>query len=231
LRQHDKYKQRSQRHKYLLHGLVYSLDVNSPYWSETHPRKRISYYRSRAKLDESHVFYNAKGIEAQLADIFRSITIREDARQQLRKELADWFETEANSNDELKKAETRLAKLERMERNLQRLVIEEGISFKDFKEHRSRIEAERARLRNTVDAIRQRQHLVKADFEITPQLATELDFLFDKGNFDERQLLCETVLKRLYVKEGSVTKVELNSPFALIASRACGSESVLNGGR
>jgi len=55
-------------------------------------------------------------------------------------------------------------------------------------------------------------------------------FKIDKGNFDERRLLCETVLKRLYVKEGKITKVELNLPFALIASRACGSESVLNVG-
>jgi hypothetical protein len=42
----------------------------------------------------------------------------------LRQELADWFETEAGSNEDLKKAEARLAKLERMEKNLQRLVIE-----------------------------------------------------------------------------------------------------------
>jgi len=121
--------------------------------------------------------------------------------------------------------------MEAMKKNLQQLVvIEEDISFKDFKEHRSRIEAERARLKNTVDAIRQRQHLVKADFEIALQLATELGFLFGKGNFDERRLLCETVLKRLYVEEGKVAKVELNSPFALIASRAGGSESVVYGG-
>ncbi len=59
------------------------------------------------------------------------------------------------------------------------------------------IEAERSRLKNTVDAIRQRQHLVKADFEVALQLATELDFLFEKGTFDERQLICETVLKNL----------------------------------
>ena len=67
-------------------------------------------------------------------------------------------------------------------------------------------------------------------YEIALQLATELDFLFNNGTFDERRLLCETVLKRLYVKEGKVTRVELNSPFALIASRARGSESVSNGG-
>ena len=118
-----------------------------------------------------------------------------------------------------------------MEKNLQQLVIEEEISFIDFKEHRSRIEAERARLNNTVDVIRQRQHLVKADFEIALQPATQLDFLFDKGNFDERRLLCETVLKRLYVKEGRIEKAEFNSPFALIASKAGSSESVNYGGR
>ncbi|MFC1940615.1 hypothetical protein ACFLXO_08055 [Chloroflexota bacterium] len=49
-------------------------------------------------------------------------------------------------------------------------------------------------------AIRQRQHLGKADFEIALQLAIQFDFLFDKGNHDERRLLCETVFKRLYVK-------------------------------
>ena len=117
-----------------------------------------------------------------------------------------------------------------MEKNRQRLVIEEQISFEDFKEHRSQIEAERAKLKNTVDAIRQRQHLVKADFEIALQLATELDFLYEKGTFDEKRLLCETVFKRLYVEEGKITKAELNAPFAIIAASAKGSESVLNGG-
>jgi len=35
LRRHDSYKQRTQRHKYLLRGLVYSLDADSPCWSQT----------------------------------------------------------------------------------------------------------------------------------------------------------------------------------------------------
>jgi len=65
-------------------------------------------------------------------------------------------------------------------------MLEEEISLDDFKHHRARIEAERAKLQNTVDVIRQRRHLIKADFEIALQLAIELDFLFEKGNFDER---------------------------------------------
>ena len=52
-----------------------------------------------------------------------------------------------------------------MEKNLQRLYIEEEISLADFKENRAQIEGERSRLRTTVDGIRQRQHLIKADFE------------------------------------------------------------------
>ncbi len=108
--------------------------------------------------------------------------------------------------------------------------MEEEISFANFREHRSQIEAERSKLRSTVDAIRQRQHLVKTDFKIALQLATKLDFLFDRGNSDEKRLLCETVYKRLYVREGQITKVELNAPFAIIAARAEGSESVTIGG-
>jgi len=118
----------------------------------------------RANGGENHVFCNTEDIESQLPDIFRSITITEDARQRMRKDLTDWFNAEANNSEELKRAEARLVKLGRMEQNLQRLAIEEEISFGDFKEHRSRIEAERARLRSTVDDIKQRQHLVKADF-------------------------------------------------------------------
>ena len=231
LRGHDKHKQRTQRYKYLLRGLVYSLEADSPCWSETHQRKGISYYRSRSRGNQSQVFYNTRVIEEQLPDVFHSITISEDIRQAMRQGLAEWFDSEVGTNEELKTAEARLGKLRTMEKNLQQLYLEQDISHHDFKEHRTRIEAERSRLTNTVDAIGQRQHLVKADFEIALQLATELDFLFANGNFDERHLLCETVLKRIYVKEGTITKVDLNSPFALIASRAKSSESVIHGGR
>ena len=129
----------------------------------------------------------------------------------------------------LKTSEARLAKLERMEKNLQSLYMEEDISLADFKEHRMQIEAERSRLKTTVDSIRQRQHLVKADFEVALQLATQFDFLYENGNFDQRRLLCETVLKRLYVEDGKVTKPEYNAPFAIIA-RANGSGTVSYGG-
>ncbi len=71
--------------------------------------------------------------------------------------------------------------------------------------------------------IRSRQHLVRGDFEIALQLASEVGFLCSGGSFDERRLLCETVLRHLYLK------VEPNLPLGLIASRAEGSESFLSG--
>ncbi len=231
LRSHDKNRQRTRRHKYLLRGILYSEEAGSPCWAETNNNKGISYYRSRNKVDGSQVYYNGRVVEDQLPALFQSITITEDNRSKLREELSLLFQVEANDNDEFKKAEARLVKLERMEKNLQRLVIEEEISHQDFKEHRSQIEAERSRLTNTVAAIRQRQHLVKADFEIALQLATQLGFLFEKGNYDERRLLCETVFKRLYAEDGKITKKEFNAPFALIARHATGSGTVLSGGR
>ena len=230
LRSHDKNRQRTRRHKYLLRGILHSLDADSPCWAETNNRKGISYYRSRQKVDGGQVYYNSRVVEDQLPALFRSITITESDRSKLREELDRLFEAEADDNEELKRAEARLAKLERMEKNLQRLALEEEISFEDFKEHRLEIEAERARLKTTVDAIRQRQHLVRADFEIALELATQLDFLFEKGNYDEKRLLCETVLKRVYVKEGKITGAELNAPFALIARNTAGSGTVTNGG-
>ena len=230
LKEHDKHKQRTHRHKYLLRGLVYSLDADSPCWAETHPKKKASYYRSRAKSNGRNIFYNTRDIESQLTDIIKSVTISEERRQEMRKELARWFEEEDNTNQELKEALARLSKLERMEKNLQQLAIEEEISIADFKEHRTRIEAERARLNVTVDAIKQRQHLVKADFELALQLASELDYLFENGNFDEKRLLCDVIFKRLKVKEGKIVGVDYNSPFGFIASQAKGSGTVTYGG-
>ncbi len=229
LRQHDKNKQRTRRHKYLLRGILHSVDADSSCWAETNNKKRISYYRSRNKINGSQVFYNSKGIEDQLPALFKNLTITESARQAMRKELSVFFAEEVEGDGQLKANEVRLAKLERMEKNLQRLYVEEEMSLADFKEHRSQIEAERSRLRITVDGIRQNQHLIRADFEVALQLATQLDFLYENGNFDQRRLLCETVLKRLYVEDGRITKQEYNAPFAIIA-RANGSGAVTSGG-
>ena len=147
------------------------------------------------------------------------------------KDLNNWFSNQMDANGDLKKAEARLLKLEKMEKNLQQLMMEDEISMSDFKEHRIRIAAERADLKNTADMLSQRQHLVKADFEAALQIATELDSIYDKGDFDRRRLLCEIVIKRLNIENGTIVNMELNTPFALIASRAEGSGSVRNGGR
>jgi len=51
LRVHDNYKQRTQRHKYLLQGMLYSEDTKTPCFVETHQKKKISYYRTKGKVD------------------------------------------------------------------------------------------------------------------------------------------------------------------------------------
>ena len=172
---------------------------------------------------------NSKNVDDQIPAIFKNITITETTRQAMRKELSAFFAEEVEGNGQLKANEARLAKLERMGKNLQRLYVEEEISLADFKEHRAQLEAERSRLRTTVDGVRQNQHLIKADFEVALELATQLDFLYNNGNFDQRRLLCETVLKRIYVEDGRITKTEFNAPFAIIA-RANGSGTVPSGG-
>lgn len=220
LRKHDNYKQRTQRHKYLLQGLAYSTDAASSCWVETHPKKKISYYRSKGMVNGEHLFYNTKTIDPQVTDIMKSITITPEMASMLEEELTAWFESEGNSDQELKQAEARLVKLRQMEKNLQRLAMEEGISFEDFREHRADIEAERARLNDTVEMIKCRRNLVKADFEIALNLSKQLGFFFEKGTFAERRLLCETVFKRVHIEDGKIKKPELNSPFRLIASLA-----------
>ena len=162
----------------------------------------------------------SKQIDDQLPGLFRKITITKEASKQLRKDLENWFKNEMNSDGNFKRTEARLLKLEKMEKNLQQLFLEEEISKSDYKEHRARIQAERAKLKNTIDVISQQQNLIKADFEVALQLATEFDFLYDKANIDEKRLLCETVIKQLNIEDGTIVDMELNSPFALIATRA-----------
>jgi len=155
------------------------------------------------------------------------ITITDEKRTELERELDRWFEREANGDGDLEQAQDRLAKLERVEKNLQRLAIGEEISIEDFKDHRARIEAERRNLKDLVEMISCRRSLVKGDFHIALQLSSELDNLFSGGDNDERRLLCETIFKHVYVQNGKIVKTELNSPFALIAGRAKGLESIL----
>ncbi len=224
LRKHDNYKQRTQRHKYLLQGLIYSTETQSPCQVEAHPKKKISYYRTKGKIEGKQLFYNTKVIDPQMTDIMKNITITDEAASMLEKELEACFDNEDHSDQELRKAELRLVKLHQMEKNLQRLAIEEGISFIDFKEHRTEIEAERAKLNDLIQTIKARRNLVKADFHVALNLAKQLDFLFEKGTFAEKRLLCETVFKRISIEDNGIIKnPELNSPFGLISSAANGS--------
>ena len=229
LKARNKKRQNVRRNKYLLRGLVYSLDADSICWAETHPSRGISYYRSQAAVNGSQLYYNTDQVDSQLRDIVSQITISDSVSHKLNKGLMERFDDEEKGNMELEQTRLRLSKLKRMEKNLQQLALEEEISIDDFKEHRAKIEAERARLQNALDFMEQRQHLVIADFEIALQLATELDFLFEKGSFDEKRLLCETLFKRIYLKEGKISNVELNAPFGLIMAKAKCSGTVPNG--
>jgi hypothetical protein len=133
--------------------------------------------------------------------------------------LEQWFNSETSDNDEWEQAKQRLAKLDRMEKNLQEIFLEEQVSKKDYKEHRLRIQAEKTNLKYLVDTIGSRRGLVISDFEFTLRLANNLDSIFEKGDNDNRRLLCETVFKQVRIREGKIVDVEMNSPFRLIVSQ------------
>ncbi len=75
----------------------------------------------------------------------RGLTITDDQKATLEVQLEKWFASETSDNAEWEQAKQRLAKLGRMERNLQDLFLEEEISKGDFKEQRLRIQAERTK--------------------------------------------------------------------------------------
>lgn len=101
MKQHDKNKQRTRRHRHLLRGILHSVDADSRCWAETNNSKKLSYYRSRKKLNGSQIYYNSRVVEEQLPDIFKSVTITEKPRQGLRKALGDFFSAEVDGDEEL----------------------------------------------------------------------------------------------------------------------------------
>ena len=229
LRSHDNFKQRTQRHKYLLQGILFSEDTNTPCFVETHPKKRISYYRTKGKIDGRQIFYNTRDIDGQLSEVMTDMTITAEQKAALEDQLRKWFSTENSDSEEWEQAKQRLAKLDRMEQTLQELLLEEEISKEDFKKRRVRVQAERTNLRYLVDTIETRRGLVRTDFEFALQLANRLDSIFEKGDNDTRRLLCETIFRQVRIREGKIVDTELNSPFTLIVAQTKGSESLLSG--
>jgi hypothetical protein len=229
LKRHDNYKQRTQRHKYLLQGLLFSEDTETQCYVETHPRKKISYYRTKGKVNGGQVFYNTRDIDKQVPLIIKAHTVTADEKVKIEKLLEEWFASENKDNSEFEKANNRLDKLDRMEKNLQELVLEEEISKDDFKQHRMRIEAEKANLKDLVETIRSRMRFVRGDFETALEIARNLDLLYKFGDDENRRLLCETVFRRISVRDGKIVKVERNHPFELIYSQTKSSESLPTG--
>ncbi len=228
LRSHDNYKQRTQRHTYLLRGLLYSDDTATPCFVETHPKKKISYYRTKGRVNGSQIFYNTRDIDGQLFEVIKDITITEEGKAELEVQLSKWFAAENNGDEELERARQRLLKLDRMENHLQEMLLEEDVSKEDYREHRTRIEAERANLRDLLTTVSTRRGLIRGDFEIALELASKFDLLFENGDNNNRRLLCETVFKQVRVRDGKIAGFELNPPFALISSRGKGTEPVLS---
>ncbi len=229
LKVHDNYKQRVQRHKYILQRLLFCEDSGTPCFVETHPKKKISYYRSKGKLNGSQIFYNTRDIDEQLVTVMKRITVNDEEKLLIRYRLDKWFAAENKDNEEVEQARQRLGKLDIKERTLQELVLEGEISKEDFKEHRMRIEAERANLKDLVDVTTTRRSLIRADFDTALEIASKLDLLYENGDNDNRRLLCEALFRQVRIRNGTIVKIEANSPFRLILSEAKGSEPLLSG--
>ncbi|MBC8477836.1 MAG: recombinase family protein, partial [Dehalococcoidia bacterium] len=126
LAKHDHHKKRTQRHQYLLRGLLYSLDADSPCLVTTQPSKGISYYRSKARVDGSQVYYNCANIDGQVADLIRSVTVEQESRPRLEAALRQWLADMGREDEgsELSRAHQRLESLAAKRKNVNRMAAE-----------------------------------------------------------------------------------------------------------
>ncbi len=220
LAKHDHYKKRTQRHDYLLRGLLYSLDANSPCLVTTQPSKRISYYRSKTKINGSQVYYSCREIDEEAGEVVKSLAIQQECRPQLQTDLKEWLEEMGKSDEdsELSRARQRLEFLVTKRKNVNRMAAEQIIGWDEFKELRDELEGEEATLKSRIDFITRHQTLFAADFELALDIACNLGWLYEKGKFEERRLLVETLFKGINVQKGKILSYELNPPFAIFCN-------------
>jgi hypothetical protein len=75
------------------------------------------------------------------------------------------------------------------------------------------MEKEEADLTSRIDFITRHRTLFAADFELALDIVCNLDRLYEKGNLDERRLLAEALLKKIFLKRDKIVDYELNPPF------------------
>jgi hypothetical protein len=224
---YDHYKKRTQRHEYLLRGLVYSLDANSPCLVTSQPNKRVSYYRSKTRVNGSQVYYNYQEIDAQASELLQSLAIQPEGRLHLQTTLQEWLEEmgKGDEGSELSRACQRLEFLATKRKNINRMAAEQVIGWDEFKELRAEVESEEAELTSRIDFITRHQVLFSADFELALDIACNLGWLFEKGDFAERRLLVETLFKRINVSQGKIMSYDLNPPFGIFCDPGTPSEA------
>jgi site-specific DNA recombinase len=217
LAKHDHYKKRVQRHDYLLRGLVYSLDANSPCLVTTQPSKGMSYYRSKTRVGRSQVYYNCQEIDTRAGELVKSMAIEQENRPRLEAALNEWFAEmgKGGEDSELGRARQRLEALVTKRKNINRMAAEELITWSEFKDLRNEIESEEAALKSRVEFITRHQTLFAADFEVALDIVCNLNWLYEEGGFNERRLLVETLFERLNVRQGKIESYELNPPFSV----------------
>ena len=98
------------------------------------------------------------------------------------------------------------------------MAAEQIIDWDEFKELRNEVESEEAELRSRIDFITKHQTLFAADFELAMDIACNVGWLYEKGNFEERRLLAETLFKRINISQASIESYELNPPFNMFCA-------------
>ena len=226
LAKHDHYKKRIQRHEYLLRGLTYSLDADSPCLVTTQPSKRMSYYRSKKRVKGSQVYYNCQKIDEQATEVIKSLVIQPEIKPQIQMSLNEWLAEmgKTNEDSELTRARQRLEFLLTKRKNINRMAAEQVINWDEFKELRDEVESEELTLKSRIDFITKHQTLFAADFELAFDIACNLAWLYENGDFAERRLLVETLFKRINISHGQILSYDLNPPFNMF----CNSEAKLS---
>ena len=124
----------------------------------------------------------------------------------------------SDEDSDLSRAKQRLEFLVTKRKNVNRMAAEQIIGWDEFKELRDELEGEEATLKSRIDFITRHQTLFAADFELALDIACNLGWLYERGNFEERRLLVETLFKGINVQKGKISSYELNPPFAIFCN-------------
>ena len=219
---------------YPLVKILWSQEGDCGFHGETQPKKKASYYRTKAKVAGRKIYLGQKGVESEFSRLLVRIQIRPEMAEGCRAEMLARLKERVPGQRQLEadKLGKQVQRLEEKARTLIRLHTNGDISYDEFRGERSLNEAAQRELRERLSHVS--AGFEKEAHDVTTGLAilSSLEVIWDRcATAERRREFAELLFSRVTVDQYSRTRDwALNNPFQRLFEFAQpGSKLVLDG--